>query len=199
MGTLSISTLQMRVATLYTTGFFILCSLCISTNALSPGLFLGQKGKKGAKGKGKGAGKGTGSLTPADDTEEATGSGPSEASEPVEVGAEVGGAKVEAAGEEEVAAPLASTNAGKSAQVKGLITKLKDINGFLNNMVTYWDDLAGESGAGAAAEAAGNKAETESDDGPSDAEEEAAEGVTEKAEEEDDRAAEGRKMLPNFR
>ena len=152
----------------------------------------------------KGAGKGTGSLTPADDTEEATGSGPSEASEPVEVGAEVvgaevEGAKVEAAGEEEEAAPLASTNAGKSAQVKGLITKLKDINGFLNNMVTYWDDLAGESGAGAAAEAAGNKAETETDDGPSDAEEEAAEGVTEKAEEEDDRAAEGREMLPNFR
>ena len=157
----------------------------------------------------KGAGKGTGSLTPADDTEEATGSGPSEASEPDEVGAEVvgaevegakvEGAKVEAAGEEEEAAPLASTNAGKSAQVKGLITKLKDINGFLNNMVTYWDDLAGESGAGAAAEAAGNKAETESDDGPSDAEEEAAEGVTEKAEEEDDRAAEGREMLANFR
>merc|ERR1711874_660914 len=91
---LSISTLQMRVATLYTTGFFILCSLCISTNALSPGLFLGQKGKKGAKGKGKGAGKGTGSLTPADDTEEATGSGPSE---PAEVGAEVVGAEVEGA------------------------------------------------------------------------------------------------------
>ena len=155
----------------------------------------------------KGAGKGTGSLTPADDTEEATGSGPSEASEPDEVGAEVvgaevEGAKVEAAGEEEEAAeaaPLASTNAGKSAQVKGLITKLKDINGFLNNMVTYWDDLAGESGAGAAAEAAGNKAETETDDGPSDAEDEAAESVTEKAEEEDDRAAEGREMLPNFR
>ena len=42
---------------------------------------------------------------------------------------------------------LAETPGGKKEQVVGLITKLKEINGFLNSMVTYWDETASGSKA----------------------------------------------------
>ena len=42
---------------------------------------------------------------------------------------------------------LAETPGGKKEQVVGLIPKLKEINGFLNSMVTYWDETASGSKA----------------------------------------------------
>ena len=72
--------------------------------------------------------------------------------EPVEVTepAEADATESEA-GEEATEAPatgegeeveLADSPAGKKEQVENLITKLKEINGFLNTMVTYWDETA---------------------------------------------------------
>merc|ERR1712227_619443 len=168
--TWGLSTLKMRVTTLCTFGFFILCSLCVSTNALSPGFYLGKDAPKKEE-----------EEVAAEDGEEPEGDKDEEADndENKDEGAE-GGDEAEKEGNddgenkgegEEGSEDATEANgaddggdegaeaggAGNKERIEGLIGKLKDINTFLKEMVTYWDDHAdkgGEAGASEDGEAA---------------------------------------------
>merc|ERR1739847_158844 len=104
---------QMRVSTVLSVVFFLTSSLFLSTDGLSSGFSLGKKGK--AK------------EAPADD----------EATEEEGTDAD--------AEEKTTSEAEDSGDSGDSQKDKilELISKLKEMNTFLNEMVTYWDKEAG--------------------------------------------------------
>merc|ERR1711936_1439021 len=124
---------QMRVSAVLSIVFFLTSSLFLSTEALSSGFSLGKKEKEA---KAEPAAKET-------ETEE-------EAPAKEEEGADADGAKE---GDDETEAPTEETteagdttgtgSGGNKDKILELISKLKEMNKFLNEMVTYWDKEAG--------------------------------------------------------
>merc|ERR1739847_23670 len=128
MGLLILSP-QMRVSTVLSVVFFLTSSLFLSTDGLSSGFSLGKKGK--AK------------EAPADDEATKEEETPKE-EEAAEAGAEDEGTDADAE-EKTTSEAEDSGDSGDSQKDKilELISKLKEMNTFLNEMVTYWDKEAG--------------------------------------------------------
>merc|ERR1712048_1448682 len=173
---LLILTPQMRVYTVFSIFFFLISSLFLSTEGLS----LAKKEKAGAVStKAKGAEADTGEQTEtADSKDKAEGKDSEDLDIKLTEEAET---KEGQPAEAETKEGLGGAD-GKS-KILGLITKLKEMNVFLKEMVTYWDKLAGgkkalarDADADADADAKDEKSGAEDEAAAGDAEDEAAAG-----------------------
>merc|ERR1712156_1230017 len=155
--------------------FFLISSLFLSTEGLS----LAKKEKAGAVStKAKGAEADTGEQTETADSNDKAEGKDSEDSETLDLKVET----VEKVETKEGQPAEAETKEGLGgadgkSKILGLITKLKEMNVFLKEMVTYWDKLAG--GKKALARDADADAEADAKDEKSGAEDEAAAGDAE--------------------
>merc|ERR1712048_710432 len=172
---LLILTPQMRVYTVFSIFFFLISSLFLSTEGLS----LAKKEKAGAVStKAKGAEADTGEQTETADSNDKAEGKDSEDSETLDLKVET----VEEAETKEGQPAEAETKEGLGgadgkSKILGLITKLKEMNVFLKEMVTYWDKLAGGKKALARdADAKDEKSGAEDEAAAGDAEDEAAAG-----------------------
>merc|ERR1712048_777708 len=172
---LLILTWEMRVYTVFSIFFFLISSLFLSTEGLS----LAKKEKAGAVStKAKGAEADTGEQTWAADSNDKAEGKDSEDSETLDLKVET----VEKVETKEGQPAEAETKEGLGgadgkSKILGLITKLKEMNVFLKEMVTYWDKLAG--GKKALARDADADADADANDEKSGAEDEAAAGDAE--------------------
>merc|ERR1712048_431007 len=178
---LLILTPQMRVYTVFSIFFFLISSLFLSTEGLS----LAKKEKAGAVStKAKGAEADTGEQTETADSNDKAEGKDSEDSETLDLKVET----VEKVETKEGQPAEAETKEGLGgadgkSKILGLITKLKEMNVFLKEMVTYWDKLAGgkkalarDADADADADAKDEKSGAEDEAAAGDAEDEAAAG-----------------------
>merc|ERR1712048_779894 len=181
---LLILTWEMRVYTVFSIFFFLISSLFLSTEGLS----LAKKEKAGAVStKAKGAEADTGEQTETADSNDKAEGKDSEDSETLDLKVET----VEKVETKEGQPAEAETKEGLGgadgkSKILGLITKLKEMNVFLKEMVTYWDKLAGgkkalagDADADADADAKDEKSGAEDEAAAGDAEDEAAAGVEE--------------------
>merc|ERR1712048_1407253 len=176
---LLILTPQMRVYTVFSIFFFLISSLFLSTEGLS----LAKKEKAGAVStKAKGAEADTGEQTETADSNDKAEGKDSEDSETLDLKVET----VEKVETKEGQPAEAETKEGLGgadgkSKILGLITKLKEMNVFLKEMVTYRDKLAGGKkalarDADADADAKDEKSGAEDEAAAGDAEDEAAAG-----------------------
>merc|ERR1712156_676019 len=139
MGTLDLNSTDESLHCFFPSFFFLISSLFLSTEGLS----LAKKEKAGAVStKAKGAEADTGEQTETADSNDKAEGKDSEKIETLE------GELLEKVETKEGQPAEAETKEGLGgadgkSKILGLITKLKEMNVFLKEMVTYWDKLAG--------------------------------------------------------
>merc|ERR1712156_504937 len=185
MGTLDLNSTDESLHCFFPSFFFLISSLFLSTEGLS----LAKKEKAGAVStKAKGAEADTGEQTETADSNDKAEGKDSEDSETLDLKVET----VEKVETKEGQPAEAETKEGLGgadgkSKILGLITKLKEMNVFLKEMVTYWDKLAGgkkalardadaDAEADADADAKDEKSGAEDEAAAGDAEDEAAAG-----------------------
>merc|ERR1712156_1115892 len=181
MGTLDLNSTDESLHCFFPSFFFLISSLFLSTEGLS----LAKKEKAGAVStKAKGAEADTGEQTETADSNDKAEGKDSEDSETLDLKVET----VEKDETKEGQPAEAETKEGLGgadgkSKILGLITKLKEMNVFLKEMVTYWDKLAGgkkalarDADADADADAKDEKSGAEDEAAAGDAEDEAAAG-----------------------